>query len=522
MFQQIQQIFALVVPQGTNPHVRYCGARVICLVMIWFFIQGSGTAAASPPSFFQGVADLKLLSLSTQCLGGIVGSLIVLLGHKRALPPLAPTSEASNSAQPPFPALICAAVLALALVGNFTCAAVGLSLLSALLRIVACSLVTILFLEACLVLAKWSPRTALSVFFLVSLCRIVQNLIMLPFEMGPVWSVLSLSIELVLAALYVFFLTRQPSTLPEGKSDASCQKALFVEPAAPSPSEVDQDSKSYLPWQFIAHVMLYYFVIGVQRTQESALASPGLQTNCAYLLASTAAFCLFSATFVRTGNMSNYWVRIRQIAFPLLIGSCLLTGLLPVGLLFLALILEQTAYRFYLLSSYVEMFSICDITNVNARHVFAVTHLVMYIGMFVGGVLGTEIQHGPITPTTTIATALLLFLCLTAASCWLGNDKSASKVWGRRIELTPKGRQDKLYAETCRIITKRYNLTAKESEVLEHLARKQSLDQIAAALVVSKNTVRTHVRNLYAKVDAHSQSDIYQLFSEIEAEVKQR
>ena len=124
MFQQIQQIFALVVPQGTNPHVRYCGARVICLVMIWFFIQGSGTAAASPPSFFQGVADLKLLSLSTQCLGGIVGSLIVLLGHKRALPTLAPTSEASNSAQPPFPALICAAVLALALVGNFTCAAV--------------------------------------------------------------------------------------------------------------------------------------------------------------------------------------------------------------------------------------------------------------------------------------------------------------------------------------------------------------------------------------------------------------
>lgn len=113
-----------------------------------------------------------------------------------------------------------------------------------------------------------------------------------------------------------------------------------------------------------------------------------------------------------------------------------------------------------------------------------------------------------------------MFLCLIAASCWLGNDKSAGKVWGRRIELTPKGRQDQRTRKTCQPIADEYHLTAKETEILEHLVRKQTLDQIADALVVSKNTVRTHVRNLYAKIGAHSQSDVYRLFDEAKRAAK--
>lgn len=261
--------------------------------------------------------------------------------------------------------------------------------------------------------------------------------------------------------------------------------------------------------------MLYYFVVGVLRFWEGDLATPGLQINCSYLLASVAAFALFYVSFVRTGNTSDYWVRIRQIAFPLLVGACALTGLLDPTWLFLTVIIGQAGYRFFLLSSYVEMFSICDITDVNARHVFSVTHLVMYAGMFAGGILGLATQGSAVhNPTVTLAITLLLFLCLTGASCWLGNDKSAGKVWGRRIELTPKGQQDKLLSETCAAIAEAYGLTAKETEILEHLVRKQTLDQIAATLVVSKNTVRTHVRNLYAKVGAHSQSDVYRLFDE--------
>jgi DNA-binding NarL/FixJ family response regulator len=47
-------------------------------------------------------------------------------------------------------------------------------------------------------------------------------------------------------------------------------------------------------------------------------------------------------------------------------------------------------------------------------------------------------------------------------------------------------------------------LTRREQEVLELLARGMATQDIAAHLVVSLHTVRNHVRNVLAKLDAHS------------------
>lgn len=517
MLNQLQQIFALVIPQGADRRIRYCGVQLICLVMVWFFIQGSGGVAfvdASNLPNGETTTELRLLTLASQCGGGIIGSLVVLFGVR-----LRSDHTSIDRLGKPVPskrmALTCSVLLALSLVGCFACTTLNAAIAAAALRTIACSVVTVLFLEACLVLVGFSLHTALAVFLLVSLCRIVQNLIMLPFEMGFAWTVLSLVAELVLVGVYA---------VTVDLADRTADPDQELAPSAarqPSPEDVSAPQrKRFLPWQFIVHVMLYYFVIGVLRLWEGNLIAPGLQVNCSYLLASTAAFALFYASFVRTGNTSDYWVRIRQIAFPLLVAAAALTGILPPELLFLAVIMGQTAYRFYLLASYVEMFSICAITDVNARHVFTVTHIVMYVGMFAGSVLGMNTQTAVADPTTVLGITLLLFLCLIAASCWLGNDKSAGKVWGRRIELTPKGRQDQLTRKTCQSIADEYHLTAKEAEILEHLVRKQTLDQIADALVVSKNTVRTHVRNLYAKIGAHSQSDVYRLFDEAKRAAK--
>jgi len=47
-------------------------------------------------------------------------------------------------------------------------------------------------------------------------------------------------------------------------------------------------------------------------------------------------------------------------------------------------------------------------------------------------------------------------------------------------------------------------LTGRELEVLRLLARRMSYGEISETLIVSLNTVRTHVRNLYAKLEANS------------------
>lgn len=46
-------------------------------------------------------------------------------------------------------------------------------------------------------------------------------------------------------------------------------------------------------------------------------------------------------------------------------------------------------------------------------------------------------------------------------------------------------------------------LTGREREILMHLLEPVSHDEIASELDISRNTVRTHVRNIYAKIGAH-------------------
>jgi LuxR family maltose regulon positive regulatory protein len=50
-------------------------------------------------------------------------------------------------------------------------------------------------------------------------------------------------------------------------------------------------------------------------------------------------------------------------------------------------------------------------------------------------------------------------------------------------------------------------LSDAELRVLRYLPTNLRASEIAAELVVSNNTVRTHMRHIYAKLDAHSRNE---------------
>ncbi len=49
-----------------------------------------------------------------------------------------------------------------------------------------------------------------------------------------------------------------------------------------------------------------------------------------------------------------------------------------------------------------------------------------------------------------------------------------------------------------------YNLTNQEKKVLQQLVEGKSYKLVAAELFISFDTVKTHVRNIYAKLHVHS------------------
>lgn len=64
----------------------------------------------------------------------------------------------------------------------------------------------------------------------------------------------------------------------------------------------------------------------------------------------------------------------------------------------------------------------------------------------------------------------------------------------------------------CQRLTEEHGLSGREAEILGYLARGRSQPYIREELVLSKNTVATHVKHIYQKLDVHSRQELLDLF----------
>ena len=68
--------------------------------------------------------------------------------------------------------------------------------------------------------------------------------------------------------------------------------------------------------------------------------------------------------------------------------------------------------------------------------------------------------------------------------------------------------EDARFLQACAAVAKEHGLTGREEEVLRLLARGRTGPVIQERLVVSHNTVKSHVRHIYAKMGVHSQQQL--------------
>ena len=79
--------------------------------------------------------------------------------------------------------------------------------------------------------------------------------------------------------------------------------------------------------------------------------------------------------------------------------------------------------------------------------------------------------------------------------------------------------QDSVEELVCDELAGRYGLTPREAEVVRCASQGHSLEKTAELLGVSVNTVRTHNRSAYAKMDVHSRQEIIELAAAVKAEL---
>ncbi len=71
------------------------------------------------------------------------------------------------------------------------------------------------------------------------------------------------------------------------------------------------------------------------------------------------------------------------------------------------------------------------------------------------------------------------------------------------------------WVEPCDAIAATYKLTAREREVLEFMARGRDMPFMEEELVISRNTLKMHIRHIYTKLDVHSKQDIIDMVEQV-------
>lgn len=109
----------------------------------------------------------------------------------------------------------------------------------------------------------------------------------------------------------------------------------------------------------------------------------------------------------------------------------------------------------------------------------------------------------------------IIFLILLIALFALGNG-SPNTGWGfvRPIEEEDSSSG---FEKTCTRIARQYRLSPREIEVFFFLAKGRNRAYIKEELVVSDETVKSHIKSIYRKINVHSQQDLIDM---IEAENK--
>lgn len=71
-------------------------------------------------------------------------------------------------------------------------------------------------------------------------------------------------------------------------------------------------------------------------------------------------------------------------------------------------------------------------------------------------------------------------------------------------------------SKQCAVLQHHYRLSAREAEVMELIARGNSVPRIAEDLVVSENTIRTHSKRIYTKLAIHKKQELLDLIDEFD------
>lgn len=289
-------------------------------------------------------------------------------------------------------------------------------------------------------------------------------------------------------------------------------------------------------WRSALCVGAVGFCAGIMRSIAVAVPSVGIYVNAlsmaGMLAAAVIVIWLWRRKDVHLSISGSY-----RIVFPFLITSLLV---LPVLNLEYARWLAAIMYAVYSAAIMLMMMQCAQISRdrgINPVFIYGFFGTIVYTLHSIGFLSGTFAEDVRILGLDPLALVALVAIWALGLIHFIGSGGFTSALAGQRrieaielVSLQPAARTslpparetapssavdaasapDRI-ALQARRVQDHYRLSARETEVMELLARGNSVARIAEMLVVSENTIRTHSKRIYTKLDIHKRQELVDL-----------
>ncbi|WP_294361769.1 helix-turn-helix transcriptional regulator [uncultured Senegalimassilia sp.] len=177
-------------------------------------------------------------------------------------------------------------------------------------------------------------------------------------------------------------------------------------------------------------------------------------------------------------------------------------------------LLLSTGNTLFDMVAWVVLIAVASRNSRGAVAAFAWGRGVSSLGSTLGATLGVRanVLAGMGTPLFDLFAAALILLFVGYALIGLRNFSFREVIDGvTPVETAVVEAPKDTFDERCQALAGQYGLTPRELEVFQMLARGRDRAYIQEQLVVSRNTVKAHVKHIYAKLDIHSHQDLIDL-----------
>lgn len=216
-------------------------------------------------------------------------------------------------------------------------------------------------------------------------------------------------------------------------------------------------------------------------------------------------------------------MRLYRALFPVIATIALGMPFFNSTLLLIAAAILHTLFFGILAFIVVASSDLAKSFSCNPRLVFGLLCGSAYLSIAISTLIAYFIYWNRVLDAATVSVcALAVMYALSMAYAAVQKAVRKDSPGGKDEGVTPDGTSSLSattltddIAERCESLSIRYNLTEREKDVLLHLVKGYSIRGISQQLFVTENTVRTHSKNLYRKLDVHSKNEVIDLLDSI-------